>query len=117
MANSFRFWVGCRKTSHPEHICGKDKLGGQAVDDPLSPYHNVVPIPAVMVAQMECILYTTVLRPMQKRLLEQLSQLVTNNKREHWLTIYLTMFVLLHSCSLLSRRDWEYARQCKLSVR
>lgn len=116
MANLFRFWVGCRKTSNPECIVGEDKLGGELVDDPNSVFHNTVPMPVIMIAQMECILYTKVLRPTHLRLLKQLNDLVQANKREYWLTIYLSMFILLHSCAMVSRRDWETARQYGLKV-
>jgi hypothetical protein len=73
-------------------------------------------MPVIMIAQMECILYTKVLRPVHKKLLDQLSFLVKENKREYWLTIYLTTFILLHSCAMVSRRDWETARQYNLKV-
>jgi len=73
-------------------------------------------MPVIMIAQMECILYTTVLRPMHKKVLDQLNYLVKENKRQYWLTIYLTMFILLHSCAMVSRRDWEVARQYSLRV-
>lgn len=116
LANAFRFWVACRKTSNPHHIYGQDKLGGELVDDPLSMFHNVVPMPVIMIAQMECIMYTRVLRPTHRKVLAQLNELVKANKREYWLTIYLTMFILLHSCAMISRRDWETARQYNLQV-
>ncbi|KAK4033686.1 hypothetical protein C8A01DRAFT_49768 [Parachaetomium inaequale] len=112
--NAFRFWVACRKTSNPEHIIGEDKLGGDRVDDPASVFHDRVPMPVIMIAQMECILYTRVLRPVHKKLLDQLNFLVKENKRQYWLTLYLTMFILLHSCAMVSRRDWETARQYNL---
>ncbi|KAI1489816.1 hypothetical protein F5X96DRAFT_591589 [Biscogniauxia mediterranea] len=111
LANTFRLWVGCRKTSNPHRICGNDKLGGEIVNDPDSLFHNVVPMPVIMISQMECIMYTTNLRPMSKQVLHDLNVMVRQNKRKYWLTIYLTMFILLHSCSLITRRDWETARQ------
>lgn len=73
-------------------------------------------MPRVMIAQMECILYTLVLRPMHITVLAQLNELVKANKLEYWLTIYLVMFILLHSCGMVSRRDWETARQYNLKV-
>lgn len=115
--NAFRFWVACCKTSHPEHIIGEDKLGADVVDDPGSMFHNCVPMPVIMTAQMECIIYSRVLRPVHRKLLADLNDLVKENKRQYWLTIYLTMFILLHSCSMISRRDWETARQYNLKVR
>lgn len=73
-------------------------------------------MPGIMIAQMECIMYTKVLRPLSNRVLSGLRDLVTENKREHWLTIYLAMFILLHSCAMLTRRDWETAREYGLQV-
>ncbi|KAI5918987.1 hypothetical protein F4810DRAFT_703882 [Camillea tinctor] len=115
LENTFRLWVGCRKTSNPHRIYGDDTLGGQMVDDPDSIFHNVVPMPVIMISQMECIMYTTNLRPMSKKVLHDLNVIVRQNKRKYWLTIYLTMFILLHSCSLVTKRDWENARQYDLS--
>lgn len=115
--NAYQFWVTCRKTSNPDHIISQDKLGGEFVDDPESVFHGRVPMPVIMIAQMECIFYTTILRPMHKKVLEQLNQLVLKNKRQYWLTIYLAMFMLLHSCAMISRRDSEVARQYNLRVR
>ncbi|SPQ27182.1 dc7b8959-bb24-4bdd-88c8-e08b8e00ba17 [Thermothielavioides terrestris] len=112
--NAFRFWVACRKTSNPEHILGDDKLGGEPVNDPSSVFYGRVPMPVIMIAQMECILYSRVLRPVHKKLLDQLNFLVKENKRQYWLTLYLTLFILLHSCAMVSRRDWETARQYNL---
>jgi uncharacterized membrane protein len=86
------------------------------VDDPSSVFHGRVPMPVIMIAQMECILYTKVLRPVHKKLLDQLNFLVKENKKEYWLTLYLTIFILLHSCAMISRRDWETARQYNLKV-
>lgn len=112
--NVFRLWVGCLKTSHPEHICGDDKLGAESVDDPGSIFHNAVPIPVIMIAQMECIMYTRVLRPVTRAVLRALNELVQENKPANWLTIYLTMFILFHCCSIITRRDAEFAEQCSL---
>ncbi|KAL2826070.1 hypothetical protein BDW59DRAFT_67050 [Aspergillus cavernicola] len=109
-----RFWVGCRKISYPEHICSYETLGGAPVDDPSNPFHAMVPMPPIMIPQMECIMYTRILRPLSGRVLAGLKDLVMENKREHWLTIYLTLFILLHSCAMLTRRDWETAREYNL---
>ncbi|KAI0602176.1 hypothetical protein F4775DRAFT_588403 [Biscogniauxia sp. FL1348] len=73
LANTFRLWVGCRKTSNPHRIYGNDRLGGEIVNDPDSLFHNVVPMPVIMISQMECIMYTTNLRPMSKKVLHDLN--------------------------------------------
>ncbi|KAL4933686.1 uncharacterized protein BDV17DRAFT_65363 [Aspergillus undulatus] len=114
IADCLKFWVACRKISNPEHIRNPEILGSAPVDDPDSPFHAMVPMPVIMIAQMECIMYSRILRPLSSRVLSALKDLVTENKREHWLTIYLTLFILLHSCAMLTRRDWETAREFNL---
>ncbi|KAF8846805.1 hypothetical protein BDZ45DRAFT_608397 [Acephala macrosclerotiorum] len=117
LQDCFRLWVGCRKTSNPHHISGDDKLGGEKVDDPSSPFFECVPMPVIMIAQMECIMYTKILRPLSKKVLDSLNDLVKDNKRKYWLTIYFTIFILLHSCSMITKRDEETAKQYGLQAR
>ncbi|KAL4811469.1 hypothetical protein BDV18DRAFT_156056 [Aspergillus unguis] len=117
IADCLKFWVGCHKISNPEHICSYQTVGGTPVNNPGTPFHEKVPMPPIMIAQMECIMYTRVLRPLSSRVLSGLKDLVTENKREHWLTIYLTLFILLHSCSMLTRRDEETASEYRLQGR
>ncbi|OTB14989.1 hypothetical protein K445DRAFT_61587 [Daldinia sp. EC12] len=107
----FRLWIVCRLCSNPCHLFGEEKLGGQTVDDPNSPHYNRVPMPVMITAQMECILYTTILRPKSASLLKRLNTLVLAKKQEYWLTIYLVMFVLLHNCAMITKRDEETATQ------
>jgi hypothetical protein len=40
--------------------------------------------------------------------------LVGRRKQGDWLSIYLTLFLLLHSCALLTERDAEYAGRLRL---
>jgi hypothetical protein len=109
-------WVACRKTSNPEHLYGEDKLGIPTVDHPGSTFNGKVPMPVIMIAQQELIMFTTVLRPASKRLLETLNSLVMEKKKCYWYTIYLCCFVLFHSCAMLTKRDEETATQYALKV-
>lgn len=116
MTNVFRLWVTSRLTSNPVYICGDDKLGGRAVYSTDSLHNGKVPMPVIMTAQFECINYTTFLRPWSKAVLKQLNELVLAKRRDYWLTIYYAMFVLLHSCSMTTRRDAETAVQYDMKV-
>ncbi|KAK3388504.1 hypothetical protein B0T20DRAFT_457152 [Sordaria brevicollis] len=110
LTNVFRLWVVCRLTSNPVFISsGSEALGGTPIMDPESKYFGKVPMPKIMTAQFECIEYTNFLRPWSKAVLRELNELVLAKKREYWFTIYLAMFVLLHSCSMVTRRDRETA--------
>ena len=116
MSNVFRLWVVCRLTSNPVFIYGPETLGGTPITDPESKYFGRVPMPKIMTAQFECIEYTKFLRPWSKAVLKQLNDLVLAKKREYWFTIYLALFVLLHSCSMVTRRDAETARKWGMRV-
>ena len=114
--NTFRLWVACRKVSHPERICEGNQLGAQKVEDPSSPWFGHVPLPPVIMAQMQCIMYETLLRPLAKTVLDNLSTLVFSRNRKNWMTIYLIIFLLLHSGTMMTRRNEEFARQINLPV-
>lgn len=117
LSNTFRLWVICRLISNPVHICGDEKLGGTAVQSEDSLHDGKVPMPMIMTAQFECINYTTFLRPWSKAVLKQLNELVLAKRRDYWITIYYAMFVLLHSCAMMTRRDEETARQYDMKTR
>ncbi|SPN97376.1 uncharacterized protein DNG_00890 [Cephalotrichum gorgonifer] len=116
LQDTFSLWIACRLTSHPEAIVGLDTLGltKKAMDDGFSPWKNQYPIPPVMSAQLECILYTKLLRPLSAKVRTSLDELFKKKSHDIWLEAYLAIFVLLHSCALLIKRDEEYARQINL---
>jgi len=96
-------------------VAGMETLGCRQVDaDPSSPWANQFPTPPVMGAQLECIIYTKFLRPWSAEVRSLLEKIIRGRSRMNWLSVYLTLFVLLHSCSLLIHRDYEYARQIGL---
>jgi len=74
-------------------------------------------MPPIMIAQKELVIYMEFLKPLSKTVLAELQELIYANQRKYWFTIYLTLFILLHSCSMITRRDEEYARQINLKVR
>lgn len=116
LCDAFRLWVSCRLASQPDQIVGEDKLGMKTVDDPSSPYQDLVPTPPVLGAQLECILYSRFLRPLARRVLRELLALMETRQPCYWYTIYLVLFLMLHNCSMMTRRDMEYAAQVSLGV-
>ncbi len=69
-----------------------------------------------MTPQEECIYYKTLLQPLSKKVRDQLQDLIYDGRKKYWWTIYLTTFILLHSCSIITRRDAELATQLSLPV-
>ncbi|KAL9607868.1 MAG: hypothetical protein Q9167_007257 [Letrouitia subvulpina] len=107
-----RLWNASRMACRPERICGDETLGMQPQDfGPRSPNSGHVLLPPVMTAQLEVILVVTVLLPTQKELLTRLKNLVQENNRRSWFVIYLSMFVLLHNCALLTAGDGKKAQK------
>ncbi|KAI9689934.1 MAG: hypothetical protein M1822_009816 [Bathelium mastoideum] len=108
---TLRLWVAARMTSNVEWICGEETLGIPQVVDTSSPWFLHLPKPAVMCSQCEIISYSTLLRPYRKKLLSLLQAMIQANQKRYWYTIYLTLFLLLHSCAMITRRDEDLAKQ------
>jgi hypothetical protein len=116
ISDAFRLWATCCSCCHPTQLTGNETLDIGEVTDPSSPWYKSRPDPPLMTPQEECIYYTELLRPFSKTVLDQLQAIVFSNKMKHWWTIYLTMFILLHCCSIVTRRDAEFAAQISLLV-
>lgn len=118
ICNSFRLWVACRLTSYPDAIVGQETLGlSGKIDYAPGRWAKHYPTPPVLGAQLECIVYTKYLQPLSVKIRASLDELMKKKTHEVWLTVYLALFVLLHSCAMLTRRDWEYARQMNFKTK
>ncbi|OQV06206.1 hypothetical protein CLAIMM_10812 isoform 1 [Cladophialophora immunda] len=117
LSSVLRLWVAARVASRTEWICGDDTLGMKPVADPSSPYYGRIPLPPVMSAQISIISQQFMLKPFKLAVLETLHGLTSKQKKRYWLAIYLAIFILLHGCSMMTKRDEEYARQINLGTR
>ncbi|XMA17014.1 hypothetical protein WAI453_009805 [Rhynchosporium graminicola] len=112
LKDALYLWVAVRMSSTTEWIIGDEQLGMSPVTDLSSPYYNHTPIPPVMSAQGQIIAYSKILEPLKRSVVKQLASMSSaTDTRKNWFTIYLTYFILLHSCGLVTRRDADYARQ------
>jgi len=75
------------------------------------PLFGKVPLPPVMIQQLDMILTLGILEPLRKRVLEDFQKLVVANKPKSWMTIYLITFMFLHSCAALSEENFRNARK------
>ena len=104
LLNAPRLRLTCRSTGNPHRISGDDKLD---ITDTADPWYKHQPMPPIIIAQNECIVYTKRPRPLSKAVLTQLQTLVLANEKKHRFAIYLTAFIVLHSCSMITSRDVE----------
>ncbi|KAI5861636.1 hypothetical protein GGS23DRAFT_143142 [Durotheca rogersii] len=110
LANTFRLWVCCRNISCEEHILQGDEFGVRMVEDEFSPYYSKFPACfCVLMAQLECIYHIRFLQPLGSSVLRTLLFLIGEKQKKYWFTIYLVLFMLLHSCSMTAQRDHESA--------
>lgn len=108
----FRLWCASRMESRSDRICSNETLGMKPGNyGPACSNSGIILVPPVLSAQMEIIMTATILQPMRTEVLKQLKHLIEKNQRCSWFTIYLCMFILLHSCALLSAGDEKKARK------
>ena len=113
----FQMWVAIRMESQSERICGEETLGMQLqlLDEEVNTF-GTNSIPPIMSAQIELITTTRILHPMKKSILRRLQRLIQANKFRNWFGIYLSLFILLHSCSILTSDENRAAKKYGLNV-
>ncbi|KAK4449695.1 hypothetical protein QBC34DRAFT_298813 [Podospora aff. communis PSN243] len=114
-----RLWTASRMESRSDYISHGDTLGMKPHDCQKNcPNTNLILTPPVFSAQMEIIMTSMVLRPTKKEVLRLLRDLIHEQQRQSWFTIYLSLFILLHSCALLTAANVQRAlKQGKVSFR
>jgi hypothetical protein len=74
------------------------------------PLCGKVPLPPVMIQQLDMVLTIGFLQPLRKKVLENFQKIVLNNKPKSWMTIYLITFMSLYSCARLTAENYHNAR-------
>ena len=110
-------WVASRMESQSERICGEETLGMQPqfLDEEVDTF-GTNSIPPMMSAQIELITTTRILHPLKTSILRRLQRLIQANKLRNWFGIYVCLFILLHSCSILTNDENRAAKKYGLEV-
>jgi hypothetical protein len=107
-----KLWVAVRRTATLEHIVSQDKLDMvPETKDRSYPLLGKVPLPPVLIQQLDIILTLGILLPLQKQVLEDMERLILSNNPRTWMTMYLITFMSLHSCAALSAENYRNARR------
>jgi hypothetical protein len=80
------------------------------------PLFGKVPLPPVMIQQLDMILTIGFLNPLRKKVLKDFHKIVLSNNSKSWIVIYLITFMSLHSCAILTRENYQNARKHGLKV-
>jgi hypothetical protein len=95
-----------------EHIVSDDKLDMEPeYDDRSFPLFGKVPLPPVMIQQLDIVLILGFLQPVLRKFLENFQKLVLASNPKSWTTIYLITFMSLHSCAMVSAENYRNARK------
>ena len=98
--------------SRRERICSSEVLGMEPQNwDLEGDNYGAYLIPPVLQAQIELLTTACVLLPMKREVLKGLQMLMKANQTKSWFTIYLCMFLLMHSCALLTQAENLRARR------
>lgn len=85
------------------YVSGDDTLGmSPKLDDKSYPLWGRVSTPRMIIAQIDSINAQKILAPLRQRVLKTLETLIKANKTQHWFTIYIAIFLLLHNVSIIS---------------
>ena len=81
-----------------------------------SAYQRNVSIPRMVSAQLNNIGYSRILSPLRKQLLEELWSVMANKNPDHFFTVYLAVFMLLHEITAITqdRRRWAIDNRMKV---
>jgi len=107
-----QLWVTVRMCSKSARISGSETLGMSSdLLDESSPLYGKIPVPPVLGAQSNFIVTNILQGPLKTKILDLLQKLTLAQRPETWFCIYLSNFILLHNCSLLTEHDIGYARK------
>lgn len=117
LGNFFRLWFAIRRTATTEYIIGDDTLDMEAeTADRSYPLFGKIPLPPVMIQQLDMVLTLGILEPLRKQVLEDFQKLALATNPRNWMTIYLITFLSLHSCANITAENYDNARKHGLLV-
>ena len=87
------------------------------LDDNSYPLWGRVSTPQMISAQIDSIVAKQIIAPLRRKVLRNLEGLIKANKTQHWFTIYISMFLLLHNVSVISADLRRHGRANGATVR
>ncbi|KAF8424200.1 hypothetical protein EV426DRAFT_107192 [Tirmania nivea] len=114
---ALKLWVGSRLIEQPWRVCGKETFGMNVCLDMGSPYYGRIPVTPIMDFQLDNITIHYLLMPWKSRILKELQKKILGNRKEDWLEVHLTMFILLNNVERQIKHDNWFARRYSFTHR
>lgn len=92
-------------------------IGLEPTSEPGNPFNGIIPVTPVMDTQLDDIFLRDLLIPLTKRLLQGLKDKIDEQKRENWLEIYLTMFIMMSNMGWVIKGVLPWASRYGLRVK
>ncbi|KAH8667632.1 hypothetical protein BGZ60DRAFT_409666 [Tricladium varicosporioides] len=105
-------WVATRFIEGPWRIfCGGAMIGLEPTSEPGNPFNGIIPVTPAIDTQLDDIFLRDLLIPLTKRLLKGLTDKIEEQKRENWLEIYLTMFIMMSNMGWVMQDIFAWAKR------
>ena len=108
-----RLWVVCRFIESRWRCCGNDTVNAESLADP---FYDWISPPPYVDYQLASIIIHRILAPLRRSVLQDLQDLIAENKSNNWYSIFLTSFVLLHNYELQMSFQRQFAMRRKAPV-
>lgn len=82
-----------------------------------SPYYGRIPVTPIMDFQLDNITVNYLLMPWKSKILKELQKKILSNRKEEWLEVHLTLFIILNNVERQVRHDNWFARRYGMGVR
>ncbi|CAJ2510526.1 Uu.00g133350.m01.CDS01 [Anthostomella pinea] len=109
----FQLWFATRHNIGTAHIDGEERLGIQPDNREGNPHRGKIMLPRMITAQFDSLGYVHMLAPLRKQVLDDLWKMMGKANGQHFFTVYLTVFMMLHEISVTSRDRYRRARENK----
>jgi hypothetical protein len=110
IGQALRICILTRLCSRSFGITGQERLGIAEVTDVQSPYFGRVPVPPILDAQIDELWRAHMIRS-KKALLSKLKASIFARRRDAWLEIFLTIFILLSNIEFCYRQKCGQLRR------
>lgn len=108
--DTLRFWTAARFLEGGWRSCGEDKFGAEKISPPWRPKDEIA-LPPYIDYQFASILMEKVLAPVSERVLKRLDTLIKKRQPSDWYSIFLSIFILMHSFELIMAHEVQFTKR------
>lgn len=91
-------------------------LGLDPSDEPGNPWNGIIPVTPIMDTQIDDLVIRALLIPLTHRFLKGLKAKIDEKKRENWLEIYLSIFIMMSNVEWILKDVVEYTNRHGMKV-